>query len=435
MSDDRQILWGLVRIGVFVVLGKLAATAKEMAVASRYGVSETVDAYLLVLNLVQWPVAVWLGVLGIVLLPLAARIEAQRPHALRHFQMELTGLALLVGAVLYVVAAIGVPALLGAGWLRLPVGVVGLALAMAPWLALLAPLGVLVGLYSVWTMSAGSHANTLLEGVPALGILLLVVLLPGGSEALVWGTLAGTVAQLVALAMPARRALATPQLGLTSPYWTPFWQGFGVMLASQAVVALISLMDQLFAAGLDSGAISTLAYANRVLALLLGIAATGIGRATLPVFSKAQAAGAAAHGSAHRAAMRWTGLMLLAGAAMLAVAWPLAPWVVGLLFERGAFTPADTATVAHLLQLCLTQLPFYCASMVLVSYLASRGLQRWIALSGAFNFAVKLTAISLLSPLLGLDGIAISTTIMYGLALLMLLWAARAHPALKPFRP
>ena len=43
VSEDRQILWGLVRVGVFVVLGKLAATAKEMAVAGRYGVSESVN--------------------------------------------------------------------------------------------------------------------------------------------------------------------------------------------------------------------------------------------------------------------------------------------------------------------------------------------------------------------------------------------------------
>jgi peptidoglycan biosynthesis protein MviN/MurJ (putative lipid II flippase) len=158
-----------------------------------------------------------------------------------------------------------------------------------------------------------------------------------------------------------------------------------------------------------------------VLALLLGIAATGIGRATLPVFSRATAASDAA---AYRSATRWTGLMFLAGCAMLAVVWPLAPWVVALLFERGAFTAADTAAVAHLLQLSLTQLPFYCSSMVLVSYLASRGLQRRIAGNGAANFIVKLVALALLSPLLGLEGIAVSTTVMYALALLMLFFFA-----------
>jgi peptidoglycan biosynthesis protein MviN/MurJ (putative lipid II flippase) len=121
--------------------------------------------------------------------------------------------------------------------------------------------------------------------------------------------------------------------------------------------------------------------------------------------------------------------MFLAGSAMLVVSWPLAPWVVALLFERGAFTPADTAAVSHLLQVSLTQLPFYCSSMVLVSYLASRGLQRRIAICGASNFGVKLLALAVLSPLLGIQGIAISTTVMYALALPILLWAARAQPS------
>jgi O-antigen/teichoic acid export membrane protein len=67
--------------------------------------------------------------------------------------------------------------------------------------------------------------------------------------------------------------------------------------------------------------------------------------------------------------------------------------------------------------------------MVLVSYLASRGLQRRIAISGASNFGVKLLTLAILSPLLGIEGIAVSTTVMYALALLILLWAARAQPS------
>jgi putative peptidoglycan lipid II flippase len=116
--------------------------------------------------------------------------------------------------------------------------------------------------------------------------------------------------------------------------------------------------------------------------------------------------------------------MFLAGAAVLIVGWPLAPWVTALLFERGAFTPSDTAAVSRLLQLSLTQLPFYCSSMVLISYLASRGLQRRIAAIGTANFAIKLLALVLLSRHLGIEGVVLSTTVMYGLAVLMCACAA-----------
>jgi peptidoglycan biosynthesis protein MviN/MurJ (putative lipid II flippase) len=424
VSDDREILSSLLRIGLFVVLGKLAAAAKEMAVASRYGVSEAVDAYLFVSNLIQWPASVWFGVLGIVLLPLAARIQKHCPGDLPRFQSEQTGLTLWLGGAVAVLAGLALSVLLSARWLGFPEAVGGLALAMTPWLVALAPLGLLIALYSTWMMSAGSHANTLFEGLPALGIFLFVVLVPGGFEALVWGTLAGTALQLVALMVPAARRgqLRVPSFGMTSGHWAPFWQGFGVMLAGQSIVGMIGLVDQFFAAHLGSGAISTLAYANRVLALLLGVAAMGISRATLPVFSRAEAAGGAA---AYRSAMRWTWLMLVAGAAMLVICWPLAPWGVALLYERGAFTASDTAVVSHLLQLSLTQLPFYCSGMVLVSYLASRGLQRRLAAIAAANFVVKLLAVALLSAPLGMDGIALSTTVMYAVGLLMFAWAVR----------
>ena len=65
--DHQAIARGMVLVVLFVFFGKLAGAAKEVAIAWRYGVSEEVDAYLLVLNLVSWPVGVWFSVLTVVL--------------------------------------------------------------------------------------------------------------------------------------------------------------------------------------------------------------------------------------------------------------------------------------------------------------------------------------------------------------------------------
>jgi hypothetical protein len=54
------------------------------------------------------------------------------------------------------------------------------------------------------------------------------------------------------------------------------------------------------------------------------------------------------------------------------ILWPLADWVVKLLFQRGAFSEANTAQVAELLQLLLLQVPFYFFGLVMVSALSSR---------------------------------------------------------------
>jgi putative peptidoglycan lipid II flippase len=102
------------------------------------------------------------------------------------------------------------------------------------------------------------------------------------------------------------------------------------------------------------------------------------------------------------------------------VSWLLAPWGVKLLFERGAFTAEDTMIVAEVLRYGLTQLPFYFAAIVLVSLLSSQGRYLAIALVAGSNLLVKLATMAILTPALGINGIALSTTIMYAASFLLL---------------
>lgn len=224
---------------------------------------------------------------------------------LPRFRAELFGLALLIGLTLATLAWLGLPSLLRAPWTGLPATTVALASEMVLALVFLMPLGVIISLFSAWMLAAGRHANTLLEGVPALAIALAVLMLPGGGiEPLVWGTLAGFAFHLTSLAIPlARRGeIEAPRFARQSPHWSPFWQSFGIMLAGQALMSLVGIIDQFFAAYLGTGAIATLSYANRILALILGLGATAVSRATLPIFSKAEAQGSA---QGHRLASHW----------------------------------------------------------------------------------------------------------------------------------
>ena len=91
--DHRAIARGMVVGSLFVFLSKLAGAAKEMAVAWRYGVSEVVDAYLFIFNLLNWPVVVWFSVLSVVFIPLAATIRERSPKDLHRFRSELLGLS------------------------------------------------------------------------------------------------------------------------------------------------------------------------------------------------------------------------------------------------------------------------------------------------------------------------------------------------------
>jgi len=286
---------------------------------------------------------------------------------------------------------------------------------MVPALVFLMPMGVIISLFSAWTLATGRHANTLLQGVPALAIALAVLLLPGGDiEPLVWGTLAGFAFHLTSLAIPlaGRGEIESPRFTRQSPHWLPFWHGFGVMLAGQALMSFVGIIDQFFAAHLGTGAIATLSYANRILALLLGLGATAVSRATLPVFSKTEAQGGV---QGHRLASHWVRLLFLLGVVAMIVAWGSARWAVQLLFERGAFTLQDTLAVTDVLRYGLIQLPFYFAALVLASYVSSQRRYTLLFWSGVIGLGSKIIGNMVLIPLFGINGIAMAWGLVYAI--------------------
>lgn len=418
-GEHRSILVGLVAVGIFAVLGKLVSAAKEMAVAWRFGVSAQVDAYLLVLNLVNWPVAIWFGALTVLLIPLAARLRLGPPENLKRFRAELLAVTLVLGSFIVALGFLLLPPLLRSSWLGLPPQTAALAVQITPVLVWLPLPGLLVGLYSTWTMSMGRHGNTLLEGVPAFFIL-IAVLAMAGIGPLVWGTLIGTVLQVGLLALPVRQAgeLESPAWRIRAPEWTLFWSSFGIVLLGQAILNVTTLVDQFFAAHLGEGAISSLGYATRIIAMVIGIAATAVTRATLPVFSRQ---GASTVPRAWELARHWSVMMGLAGIALTLVGWLVAPLGVRLLFQRGTFSAADSTRVTEVLRLGLLQLPFYLSSLVLVSLRSSLGHYRILLLTGIVGLVVKVIACYLLIPSLGVGALSLSLAFVYAANTLVLL--------------
>jgi peptidoglycan biosynthesis protein MviN/MurJ (putative lipid II flippase) len=179
-------------------------------------------------------------------------------------------------------------------------------------------------------------------------------------------------------------------------------------------MSFVGPIDQYTAANLGANANSTLGYATRLLSLLLGVGAASVGRAALPVLADIQSRGD--RNRARSTALKWSVLMLGAGAAVTLVGWLLAPWGVSLLFERGAFTADNTAVVAEVLRWGLLQMPFYFGVLILVQLLASQNRYRLMAAIAVANFAIKALMNYLLAPVMGPAGIMLATSIMYALS-------------------
>jgi peptidoglycan biosynthesis protein MviN/MurJ (putative lipid II flippase) len=415
-SDHRKIATGFLWVSLFVLVGKLAGAAKEMAIAWRYGVSETVDAYVFVFNLVNWPVSVFFSVLTVILVPLVARIRHDSPGELPRFRGELFGLTLIAGLGLGVLAWFGLPTLLRAEWVGLSDKAVAEALTMTGGLAILVPMGGLISLFSAWMLACNRHRNTLFEAIPA-SIILVAMLLPSGwiPEPLLWGTVAGVALHMTALAVPLRlRAeLQAPAFEFSSPAWQGVWGSVGIMAIGQMLMSFTSVIDQFFAAGLGPGALSTLSYANRILALILGMGAMAISRATLPVFSAANAKNSA---DVNVLALRWSKWMFIVAIFMVIAVWPLIPLIVEILFERGKFQSSDSKAVTELIRYGLLQIPFYMVGLISVSVLSSQKKYAAISQIASINFLVKVALNYLLASDFGLSGLMFSTAVMHAIS-------------------
>lgn len=422
-SGHKKIARDMSLIMGFVFLAKIVAAAKEVAVAWRYGVSDVVDAYLFVFNLVSLPISIWYSILFVVYVPLAARLRVEAPGDLPKFRAELLGLTILIGVVLGLLGWAVLGGLFHTSLSGLPDGTRQLALAITPWLVMLIPLGFVIHYGSVLTMSEGRHSNTLFEGIPAVAMLVLVMIVSSSHIAvLVWALLIGYLLQLAAVVIQLKKhhAINLPGFSLQSPVWRLFWGGMSIMLIGQVLQSVTSVIDQFFAAHLGPGAIATLGYSNRILSLILSLGATAVARATLPVFSGLQAEKSS---TIHSLAKRWAQVMFVLGGVVLIIGWPTASWAVRILFERGAFTPENTEAVGNVLRYGLLQVPFYFGALVVSQALLSSRSYKIFAIISVGNLFIKFAASFTLVPIYGLKGLVLSTVITYAVSYFLLLYA------------
>lgn len=420
-------------MALFLLLGKAAGALKEMAVAYRYGVSDVVDAYQFTMTMASWLPVTIVGALSVVLIPVLVRARDEDKATRRRFLAELQGWVILIGALLAGAIYVAWPWVLewvGAGLdeetRRMSTQ---LTLAFAP----AALLTLMTGVSAARLRAHERHINTLLDSVPAAVILVWVLLAATATDVgpLLWGTLIGYAIQSAWLLWLAGRAdgiVARPRLGLASDHWPDLVKAAGVMLIGQVAMSFVGPIDQYTAAGLGSNANATLGYATRLLSLLLGLGAASVGRAALPVLADVQRRGDAAR--ARKLALKWSVLMGGGGALVTILGWLLAPWMVGLLFERGAFTMEDTQRVAEVMRWGLLQMPFYFGVLVLVQLLASQNRYRIMAAIAVANFLLKAVMNFVLAPLMGVSGIMLATSLMYALS-----YVCYVAVALKPARP
>lgn len=357
-SSHCALLKSFFLIGVLVLLGKSIGGAKEIAIAWRYGVSPVVDSYVLIFNMINWPVTIFSGVLMTALVPFGSELWRQSTSEARFFFEESLGWILFLSILLLLGVYILISCMIDDNWIGL--GVKELQLAKNIYLPLLSTLffNVLIVFFSPWILIVGKHWNTFAEMIPSVCILLTLIFLPLFFDPLVWGTVAGLFVQcgvlifcLFFLNFPLR-----PRWTFASPGWPNFLRTLCPLLIIQVLMILPGAIDQIWVAHLGSGAISIFNYTNRLFSLLSSFAMVVIVRAMLPILSQKMK-----DPFVLRFTKQWMCIVFGFGLLLGCICLLYSRDIVHIFFERGEFTSSDSEKVAEVFRYSVCSLPFYFA--------------------------------------------------------------------------
>lgn len=212
------------------------------------------------------------------------------------------------------------------------------------------------------------------------------------------------------------------RLALRWPRLTPELRRLAVIAAPAVLaggVVQVNLLVGRQVASFTEGAVAWLSYADRLYQLPLGVVGIAIGTVLLPDLSRRLRSGdeAGARASFNRGAEFALALTLPAAVALIVIALPL----TSVLYQRGAFTAADTTATALALAIYGAGLPAFVLHKVLQPLFYAREDSR-----RPFRYAVNAMVVNLglavgLMPLIGFAAAALATTVA-GWTMVWQLW-------------
>jgi putative peptidoglycan lipid II flippase len=163
-------------------------------------------------------------------------------------------------------------------------------------------------------------------------------------------------------------------------------------------------------------------YATTLYQFPLGLVVTALSIATLPTLSRQATGDLTLFKQTLSDGLRLVLALILPATAGL---FALAPFIIGLLFEHGRFTTADTATTALVLRVYLVGMPFAAADQMLVFASYARKDTWRPALVGFISILIySLTALVLLRPL-GLLSLMVADAVKHVVHTMIMLWVLR----------
>jgi len=244
-------------------------------------------------------------------------------------------------------------------------------------------------------------------------------------EGFIWGALVGAFVGNLAIQWWGARRVGM-RLDFSGGWLHPAVRQY-VLLAiplmiGQSVVALDESFMSVFGDLVGDGVQTQLLYARRTMFVPIGIIAQGAAVAAYPFLSRLWAEGniTAMHRTVDKA-MRWVLVLSIAAAGLLAA---LALPVVRTLFERFAFTTADSSATAAALFFYALAIPVWGALQIITRAFYARRSMWTPVIVGTVSTLIAIPLYFSLSETFGIRGVALASVLSLGFytLVLMLLW-------------
>ena len=275
-------------------------------------------------------------------------------------------------------------------------------------------------------------ASVIYSAAPIVGGLLL-----GGAEGFAWGTLLGAAAGQWALPALALRklpgAVGRIRVGLFDADFRQYvWLALPLMLGF-GLTTVDEWYEKWVGGQIEAGAIAAITYARKLMMAPVGVVGQAVGAALLPSLTALYQRGEErAFGDLFGQTLRTTlGLGLVACGGLVLLAEPL----VEVVYQRGAFLPADTSNVAALLSVLALAVPGWVVQQVAVRGFYARG-EMWRAMALSSGIALAVFPLYWMGgSAAGVPGLAGASSLAISLnAIATILWlrGRTGSPALRP---
>ncbi|MBL8644106.1 MAG: murein biosynthesis integral membrane protein MurJ [Rhodospirillaceae bacterium] len=423
------LLRSFTTVGSFTLLSRVTGLVRDVLTATYLGAGAVADAFFIAFQIPNLFRSLFAeGAFSAGFVPIFTQILARDGQAkAKQFAddaFSALAAALLVFSILMIIAMPLVLIVMAPGFADIP-GQMGKTTELAriafPYLFFVSLTSLQSGVLNAFDRFAAAAAAPVLLNITLIAALLAGVGADGDPALfLAWGVFVAGVVQFLWLAQDCKRIgmrfrfhrpRLTPEVKMLLSRMAPVVFGAGIYQLNLVVNKMVATL-------ISAGAVSWLYYADRVNLLPVGVIGVAVGVALVPLLSRHIQNGdtAAANANQNRAieiCLLFT-LPAAGGIAMLA-----AP-ITSVLFERGAFSPADREAVAAALVAFSFGLPAYVLNKALTPGFFSRGDTRTPVKAALAAFIVNVVLNLMALKFWGHVGIALATSVSAWLNILIL---------------